>query len=283
MTGENGRLFVLNEPSVLRISPTLATEIGLNESIMLLQIEFWISISDNVQEGKRWTYQSVREMKEKAFPFWSLDTINRTVHSLLRKGLLIEGNYNKQKYDKTRWFALGPGIAELNSVRLDSGCRTGVYENHTRSTQNHTRSTQNRTTIPEITTETTTESIMPPADLPSVTTEEKEILRVIRDIPNYPFDYQKDIEHIRKLSLDYPDVDLLDEIKKWETWLLDKPLKKRSNPRLQIRNWMANATRFKEQKEQSHGISDEVFDAAWEEAQKNIRTRKKRGLGRDWD
>ena len=179
MTGENGRLFVLNEPSVLRISPTLATEIGLNESIMLLQIEFWISISDNVQEGKRWTYQSVREMKEKAFPFWSLDTINRTVHSLLRKGLLIEGNYNKQKYDKTRWFALGPGIAELNSVRLDSGCRTGTKIIHfnkiVRSTQivRHTRITRDYY-----------RSIMPPADLPSVTTEE--ILRVIRDIPNIP-------------------------------------------------------------------------------------------------
>ena len=42
---------------------------------------------------------------------------------------------------------------------------------------------------------------------------------------------------------------------------------------------MANATRFKEQKEQSWDM-DEVFDAAWEEAAALERGR--RGPGRDW-
>ena len=149
---KQGRIFVLNEPVALRISPALAEEIGLNESIVLLQIEFWISISNHVIDGRRWTYQSIRDMKEKAFPFWSKDTINRAITSLINKGLLIEGNFNEKKYDKTRWLALGDGIKNLQSIRFVEGFEI-------RSTQNETRSSQNETPIPEITTEITTENI----------------------------------------------------------------------------------------------------------------------------
>ena len=150
------RLFILNEPNALRLSPALAGEIGLNESIILLQIEFWISISNNEREGRRWTFQSIRDMQKKTFWFWGVMTIQRTLKSLINKGYLIEGNFNKFKYDRTRWFTLGDRISELKSVQI-AGCGTGVYQNGTRSNQNGTRSNQNGTTIPETTTETTTE------------------------------------------------------------------------------------------------------------------------------
>ncbi len=150
------RIFILNEPVSPRINPALAVEIGLNESIVLLQIEYWISVSQHFIDGQRWTYQSVREMQKKVFPFWSIATINRTVQSLLQKGYLIEGNFNKAKYDKTRWFALNfEKLSELKSIAIQYD--TGVFQNETRSTQNETRSTQNETTIPKTTTETTTE------------------------------------------------------------------------------------------------------------------------------
>ena len=150
------RIFILNEPVSPRINPALAVEIGLNESIVLLQIEYWISVSQHFIDGQRWTYQSVREMQKKVFPFWSIATINRTVQSLLQKGYLIEGNFNKAKYDKTRWFALNfEKLSELKSIAIQYD--TGVFQNETRSTQNETRSTQNETTIPENTTENTTD------------------------------------------------------------------------------------------------------------------------------
>ena len=150
------RIFILNEPVSPRINPALAVEIGLNESIVLLQIEYWISVSQHFIDGQRWTYQSVREMQKKVFPFWSIATINRTVQSLLQKGYIIEGNFNKAKYDKTRWFALNfEKLSELKSIAIQYD--TGVFQNETRSTQNETHSTQNETTIPETTTENTTE------------------------------------------------------------------------------------------------------------------------------
>ena len=151
------RIFTLNEPNAPRINPALAKEIGLNESLILLQIEFWISISNNERDGKRWTYQSVRDMQEKSFSFWSISTINRAVNKLIDEGYIIEGNFNKMKYDKTRWFALNfETLNELESISIN-GDDTGVFHNDTRSNQNDTRSNQNDTTIPEITTEITTE------------------------------------------------------------------------------------------------------------------------------
>jgi hypothetical protein len=144
------------------VCPELAAEIGLNESILLLQLEFWIRTSTTVEhEGRQWTYQSVRDI-QKTFKFWSIATINRTIKRLIDNGYIIVGNFNKQKYDRTRWFALNyEKLRELKSIRivelLDRGVDTRSNQNETRSNQNDTHSVQNETTIPETTTETTTD------------------------------------------------------------------------------------------------------------------------------
>jgi len=141
------RLFILNEPTAPRLNPALACEIGLNESLILLQLEFWISISDNVRDGQQWTYQSTRDIREKAFPFWSVMTINRTIKSLENLSLInTTSKYNAAKYDKTRWFSMNyEGISKLKSISI-KGYGTG-------SSQNGTGSNQDGTTIPENTTE----------------------------------------------------------------------------------------------------------------------------------
>ena len=72
--------------------------------------------------------------------------------------------------------------------------------------------------------------------------DERKILKILNSINKYPFDFEKDLKHIRKLMTKHPEVDILEEIDKWETWLIDNPLKKKSNPRLQITNWMKNAS-----------------------------------------
>lgn len=171
-TNKHPRLLTLNDPHAMRINAALASEIGLNESIVLLQIEFLISISKHERDGRMWTYQSTRDLQENYFSWWSTATINRAIANLEERGLIIIGNYNGHKYDRTRWFALNAeGINALKSVRLidaepiepicddeadmpthDEQCST---QNETPSTQNETRSTQDEPTIPEITSETT--------------------------------------------------------------------------------------------------------------------------------
>lgn len=150
------QLFTAVNPTVLRIVPELAVEIGLNESIVLMQISFWIGNSNNVRDGVFWTYQSLRKMHKEAFPYWSIATIRRTVQTLADAGYILVGNYNKRSGDNTQWFALEPEkISSLKSVVLlpvDSGM---VFQNETGVYQNETPPLQNETTLPETTTETT--------------------------------------------------------------------------------------------------------------------------------
>lgn len=108
------------DPTVLRILPDLATEIGLNQSIVLLQLDYWIRDADHVRAGRRWTYRSVRDMQRKAFRWWSLDTINRTIQSLIAQRLIFATDqHNHRQHDRTRWFALNPkGFQPLQTVEL---------------------------------------------------------------------------------------------------------------------------------------------------------------------
>ena len=149
------RIYTSNDPTILRIHPKLAEQIGLNESIMLLQIEFLISISNTDKKlGKDWTYQSVRKLQKEYFPFWSIATINRIIHNLQENGYINIDNFNKHGYDKTRWMSINyKKVAGLDCITVAdvavSKCNAPC--------QNDTPSTQNDTTIPEITTENPTD------------------------------------------------------------------------------------------------------------------------------
>lgn len=90
----------------LRLWPELAVAIGRNESIVLLQIEYLLRISKNSQDGRRWVYHSARSLKDEYFPFWSESTIYRALTSLVKRDLLIVGDYNRHSYDQTNWYSL---------------------------------------------------------------------------------------------------------------------------------------------------------------------------------
>jgi len=155
---EKNRMFIINEPNAPRLSPALAVEIGLVESVLLLQIEFWIAISQHYRDGHMWTYQSLEDIHE-TFPFWSTSTINRALHRLVEMELITVGNFNHSAYDRTRWFTLNEvGLARLQSIRLISineSSSTPTCKSPFAKLANG--SSQNDTTIPETTTETTTE------------------------------------------------------------------------------------------------------------------------------
>jgi hypothetical protein len=83
-----------------------------------------------------------------------------------------------------------------------------------------------------------TENPLPtPEEFPEASNEERQVLHELKRVPGYPFDYQKDLEHIRELKTDFPQVDMLKEVKKWRDHKKDNPLTGKKNPRLQLRNW----------------------------------------------
>ena len=110
---EKSRLLMKEQPLV--VDKTLATLIGLNEAIVLQQIEYWTNIkevadvknirsrNENYVDGYYWTYNTIEEWN-KEFPFWSYDTVKRTLKKLRDKNLVITGNYNLKGYDRTLWY-----------------------------------------------------------------------------------------------------------------------------------------------------------------------------------
>jgi len=99
----------------LLIMPKLATKIGLNESIVLQQIHYWNEINkkanNNFKDGYYWTYNSYDKWQEQ-FPFWSLSTIKRTIKKLEDLKLVVTGNYNKLKIDRTKWYRIDYNVLE---------------------------------------------------------------------------------------------------------------------------------------------------------------------------
>lgn len=89
----------------LVIQPALAVAVGLNEAIVLQQIHYWLQKRLNVVEGDAWVYNSVDKWQEQ-FPFWSYDTVKRTITKLEKMGLLITGNFNKRGMDRTKWYRI---------------------------------------------------------------------------------------------------------------------------------------------------------------------------------
>lgn len=112
--------YLFNE-NPLVIDRELASVIGLNEAIILQQMQYWIKKSTHEIDDKTWIYNSVSQWMEQ-FPFWSESTINRTIRNLEEKGLLFTGNYNRDRRDRTKWYS-------INYLQLDSIMKNAFSQN----------------------------------------------------------------------------------------------------------------------------------------------------------
>lgn len=134
----------------IQVLPKLAEKIGLNEAIILQQIHYWLKNTKHLYDGKRWIYNSFNEW-QKQFPFWSVITIKRAVYSLEKQDLLHVGNYNKAKFDKTKWYSINYQTLEgmirpsyQNDTTSVSKCNDGAYQNDTTNTRDYTEITTER-------------------------------------------------------------------------------------------------------------------------------------------
>lgn len=86
----------------------VAMEYGVNQAIMLANLQFWIkknkATNQHFYDGHYWTYNSAKAF-QLLFPFWSLRQIRIILHALQERGIIIVGNYNDSPYDRTTWYA----------------------------------------------------------------------------------------------------------------------------------------------------------------------------------
>ena len=139
------------------VLPKLATEIGLNEAIVLQQIHYWLGSSKHIHDGFIWIYNSYKEWEEQ-FPFWSNVTIRRTITSLEKQNLIITSNYNKAGFDKTKWYTINYLELEGVSKRVAQNEQTMWSKRANGVAQNEqVEQLKMSKPIPETTQETTSE------------------------------------------------------------------------------------------------------------------------------
>lgn len=162
---------LINEPP-LQVLPSLAVKLESSDKALILQqIHYWLNRSNNIRDGFRWIYNSAAKWHEQ-FPWLSEKTIQRYLKDLEKRGLLITGNYNKAKFDRTKWYridydaldnlgsALGLTVPTIGTER-PNGMGLTVPTNTNR--------------LPETTTETTKENSAAVAAPSSIESDFEEI------------------------------------------------------------------------------------------------------------
>jgi len=101
---------LLLDEQPLIILPGLACKIGLNESIVVQQVHYWLEVNRklkrNIIAGRVWCYNSIKKWQEKNFAFWHETTVKRVFQSALKMEVLIKDNFNKRGYDRTAWYTI---------------------------------------------------------------------------------------------------------------------------------------------------------------------------------
>jgi DnaD/phage-associated family protein len=110
---------LLLDDQPLVILPQLAVAIGLNESIVVQQLHYWLEKSENVHDGHKWVYNTYEDW-QKQFPFWSESTIRRIITKLEKLGIVVAANFNRSRIDKTKWYRIDyDKLAEFTSSSQD--------------------------------------------------------------------------------------------------------------------------------------------------------------------
>jgi hypothetical protein len=72
---------------------------------------------------------------------------------------------------------------------------------------------------------------------------QERLLECLANIPDYPFAEEIDRPLLAELMRDFPEVDLIDQLKAWRWYRVDNPARLK-NPRGALRRWMMRAREF---------------------------------------
>lgn len=96
---------------------------GLAEAIIFDNIVFWTSKNRankrHFINGRYWTYNTGQALSA-LFPYLTEYQISKALKHLENENLILIDNFNKQKTDRTRWFALSDfAISILRNQEMD--------------------------------------------------------------------------------------------------------------------------------------------------------------------
>lgn len=178
----SSKLLINEHP--LQTLPSLAKAIGLDKSVILQQIQYWVSTSPHDINGHKWIYNSYTEWSEQ-FPWLTAEGVRYHIRGLEKAGLIVAGKFNKDTRDKTKWYRIN--YTKLNKVlkTTDGKLKTTPADDKKLRLQ----PMKNYAPLPETTTKTTSEITTDnEGQSPSTSKEFKgttEVAEVIREMQSY--------------------------------------------------------------------------------------------------
>lgn len=86
-----------------------AVSYGVDKAVILSNLRFWLTkkrdSNTHNYDGHYWVYNTAKELAE-IFPYFTQSKVQRLLKQLEEDGVLLVNNYNKVKYDRTRWYSL---------------------------------------------------------------------------------------------------------------------------------------------------------------------------------
>ena len=99
----------------------VAIQYGIDVATFLDSLAYWIHLNQanniHFHDGRYWTYNTSQAFTV-IFPYWSIDQIDRLIKKCIKNDLIIKGNYNVIKYDKTRWLTFSDKALALYEMSL---------------------------------------------------------------------------------------------------------------------------------------------------------------------
>ena len=82
---------------------------GMEYAVFLSHVDYWINynkrLGKNLREGRYWTFQTLEEMHNH-FPYLSIEQLRRITKRLNDEGILLKGQFNDSKWNKTIWYSI---------------------------------------------------------------------------------------------------------------------------------------------------------------------------------
>lgn len=101
--------------------PELAKCFGVCESLIIQQVHWYTTNQGRAMEGHKWTWRSIKEWS--AMLMMGSATIERAMSHLRAESILIVGEFNKHKYDKTKWYRLNYEVLTIKLMdSIPSNC-----------------------------------------------------------------------------------------------------------------------------------------------------------------
>jgi len=222
----------------------LAIEVGIPAAVLYQNLSFWIEKNaanedeKHYQEGRYWTWNSVNAFAV-IFPEMGSKTIRSALKKLVDAGFIITGSFNKSKYDRTTWYALGDRmITDLPKRQMDKA--KGKMD----VPKSENQSAPEGEPIPDVTSDVTSDvNTSDMADAPAEHTAPPEVIMLF---PTNRFSTTgesfsiTDTLFARWVQL-YPAVDVGQQIRNMAGWLESNPTQRKTLSGMPsfINRWLA--------------------------------------------